>query len=97
MAKAAQWASKKNTADQKTAKKAAQTARRADRKANGLPSPGNQVSTKTKVSKQEKNNVRQQFRAANNKLRQTEGVPGRKDTVTVGPRTYSLLGLSHPF
>ncbi|KAJ2928337.1 hypothetical protein H1R20_g8746, partial [Candolleomyces eurysporus] len=82
--KTAQWASKKNTPAQKTAKKDAQTARRADRKAKGLPSPANQASTKNRVSKEQKNNVKQRFRAANDKLRKTEGVPGRKDTVTVG-------------
>ncbi|RXW13655.1 hypothetical protein EST38_g12197 [Candolleomyces aberdarensis] len=83
-AKTAQYASKKNTPAQKTAKKVAQTARRADRKAKGLPSPANQASTKNRVSKEQKNNVKQRFRAANDKLRKTEGVPGRKDTVSVG-------------
>lgn len=87
-ARTAQWNSKKNSPAQKTTNKAAQTARRADRKANGLPSPANRVSTKTKVSKQQKHNVGQRFVAAKEKLekmKNTGTVPGRKDTVSVGP------------
>jgi hypothetical protein len=89
-ARTAQWNSKKNSPAQKTTNKAAQTARRADRKAKGLPSPANQVSTKTKISKQQKHNVRQRFVAAKEKLKKMEKtgtVPGRKDTLSVGPHT----------
>lgn len=78
------WAAAKKTPDQKKANKAAQTARRAERKKTGTPAPPNAASTKQKVSKQQKHAVKQRFQSAKDKLGKTQGLPGRKDTVTVG-------------
>ncbi|KAJ2922444.1 hypothetical protein H1R20_g14648, partial [Candolleomyces eurysporus] len=77
-------AAAKKTPEQKKDKKAAQTARRADRKKTGTPAPANAVSTKQKVSKQQKHAVKQRFQSAKNKLGKTQGLPGRKSTITVG-------------
>lgn len=83
-AKKDKWTAAKKTPEQKKDKKAAQTARRADRKKTGTPAPANAVSTKQKVSKQQKHAVKQRFQSAKDKLGKTQGLPGRKDTITVG-------------
>ncbi|RXW17942.1 hypothetical protein EST38_g7913 [Candolleomyces aberdarensis] len=83
-AKKTKLAAAKKTPEQKKDRKAAQTARRADRKKTGTPAPANAVSTKQKVSKQQKHAVKQRFQSAKDKLGKTQGLPGRKSTVAVG-------------
>ena len=83
-ARTAKWDAAKKTPQQKKDKKAAQTARRADRKKTGTPAPANAVSKKEKVSKQQKHAVKQRFQSAKDKLGKTQGLPGRKATISVG-------------
>lgn len=84
-AKGKEWAAKAKTPEQKAATKAAATARRADRKAKGEASPPNKVSTKAPPrSKEVKHNTNQRFQAAAQKLKDTQGLPARKDKIGVG-------------
>jgi hypothetical protein len=79
----------KKTPDQKAATKAAQTERRKDRKAAGV-APGPKTTPKkesTALDKKQKHNVKQQFQSAATKLKNTQGLPARKDKVKVGSST----------
>lgn len=89
--KTQKWAAKKKTPEQKQATKSAATARRQQRKLTGAPSPPNQakLAKNVKPTKQMKQNVKQRFEAARKKFDQTQGMPGRKQTLTVGTRKSS--------
>jgi len=83
-------AAQAKTPEQKAASKAAQADRRKERKAAGI-APGPRTQPKTPkpagLDKQQKHNVKQQFASAAQKLKDTKGLPGRKDQVKVGDST----------
>ncbi|KAJ2913117.1 hypothetical protein MD484_g7289, partial [Candolleomyces efflorescens] len=83
-AKTAKYNAAKKTPQQKKDRKAAQTARRAERRKTGAAAPANAVSKKQKVSKQQKHAVKQRFQSAKTKLGKTQGLPGRKASISVG-------------
>ncbi|KAJ2912455.1 hypothetical protein MD484_g7957, partial [Candolleomyces efflorescens] len=86
-----QWGAKANSPAQKAATKAAAAGRRQERQRNGAPSPANQakLAKNVKPTKQEKKNVKDRFQAARQKYGQTQGMPGRGQTATVGPNSAS--------
>lgn len=86
-----QWAAKKNTPAQKATTKANAAARRQDRQRTGAPSPANQakLAKNVKPTKQEKKNVKDRFQAARQKYGQTQGMPARGQTATVGTNSAS--------
>lgn len=85
-AKTQAWAAKKKTPQQKVATQAAAAARRKERQRTGAPSPANQAKLAKNVrpTKQEKQNVKDRFQAARQKFSQTQGMPTRGQTATVG-------------
>ncbi|RXW20976.1 hypothetical protein EST38_g4881 [Candolleomyces aberdarensis] len=73
-AKTKEWAAKKKTPLGKVFTQAAAAARRRDRKRTGAPSPANQVklAKNVKLTKQEKNNVKNRFQAGREKFSKTQ-------------------------
>jgi hypothetical protein len=84
-----QWAAKKKAPADKAATKTAAAGRRQDRQRTGAPSPANQakLAKNVKPTKQEKKNVKDRFQAARQKYGQTQGMPARGQTATVGTST----------
>ncbi|RXW13835.1 hypothetical protein EST38_g12020 [Candolleomyces aberdarensis] len=87
-AKTQEWAAKKKTPQGKIATQNDAASRRQVRKQTGAPSPSNQVklAKNVKLTKQEKNNIKNRFQAARHKFSQTQGIPTRGQTVTVGSK-----------
>jgi len=99
-AKNTAWhAAGKKTPEQVKARKAAQTARRADRKAGKPVTPpaphvvrkksGSAPKPKERLTPAQKATNKAAFKDANAKLRATQKLPGRKDTYTVGKTTVT--------
>ncbi|KAJ2912940.1 hypothetical protein MD484_g7475, partial [Candolleomyces efflorescens] len=82
----ATWDANKKSPAAKAATKQAAATKRQQRKRTGAPSPGNQpkLPKNVKPTPQQKQDVRNHLEAARQKYEQTQGLPGRGQTVTVG-------------
>lgn len=81
-----QWDKKKNTPDQKAAKAAEKAKNRADRKAAGhAPGPAktDKKARPDKMTAEEKKAAAKHLKQAGQKMKETENIPGRKDSFTV--------------
>ncbi|KAJ2912451.1 hypothetical protein MD484_g7959, partial [Candolleomyces efflorescens] len=86
MERGKKWAEAKKSPEQKRMTKEAAVQRKKERQRTGLSSPDNQakLAKNVKLTKQEKQNVKDRFAAARQKYANTLGMPGRKQTATVG-------------
>lgn len=87
-AKTQHWAAQKKTTEQKKDTKAAAANRRQERKKAGAPRPANQakLAKNVKPTKEQKADVKNRFKDARQKFKETEGMPTRGQTLTVGAR-----------